>query len=131
MLAVTVAPSGTALGWVLPISGKRQIEIDPPGGYNPHVCSATIIRNPNVSGSTVDALAGWSSRQTPSLQPLKTREKATGALYQLITSSRVGKSTGGDLAAVYTEDKTLDGKPAAGKLDQASLSIGLTPPAAS
>ncbi|MDB5459899.1 MAG: hypothetical protein JWO72_1640 [Caulobacteraceae bacterium] len=116
-------------GWVLPIGGKRHIEIDPPGGANPHVCSATIIHDPNAGASIVDAITAWSGRQTPALQPLKTQEKVTGALYQLTTSSWIGKAAGGDLVVVYSEDKTLDGKPVAGNLDQASLTVGLTPSA--
>lgn len=114
-------------GWVLPIRGKRRIEVDPPGGSNPHVCSATIIHDPNAGGAIVDAITAWSNSQTPVLQPLKAREKTTGAIYQLTTSSWVGKAPGGDLAIVYTEDKTLKGQPVAGNLDQASLTVGLTP----
>jgi hypothetical protein len=114
-------------GWVLPISGKRHIEVDPPGGSNPHVCAATVVHDPNAGLSIVTALGNWASSQTPALQPLKAQEKATGALYQLTTSSWSGKAAGGDLAVVYSEDKTLDGKPVAGGLDQASLTVGLTP----
>jgi hypothetical protein len=68
-------------GWVLPIAGKRHIEIDPPGGANPHICSATIIHDPNAGGAILDAIAAWSMSQTPALKPLKAQEKVTGALY--------------------------------------------------
>jgi hypothetical protein len=116
-------------GWMLPISGKQRIEIDPPGGANPHVCAATIIHDPSSGPAIVSALGDWSQMQAPALPPLKTQEKATGALYQLTTSSWEGMAAGGDLAVVYTEDKTLDGKPVAGALDQAALTVALTPSA--
>jgi len=114
-------------GWVLPISGKRRIEVDPPGGANPTVCTATIIHDPGAGPSILAALTAWSATQTPALQALKTEEKAKGSLYQLTTSVWEGQIAGGDLAVVYAEDKTLDGKPVAGNLDQATLSVGLTP----
>jgi len=114
-------------GWVLPIAGKRHIEIDPPDGPNPHVCSATVIHAPGEDDSILKALTGWVASQTPALQPIKSGEKATGALYQLTTSSWSGPTAGGVLGLSYSEDKTLDGKPVAGSLDQATLAISLTP----
>lgn len=114
-------------GWVLPIAGKRRIEIEPPDGPNPHVCSATVIHAPGADDQIVKALTGWAASQTPGLQPVKSAEKATGPLYQLTTSSWSGKTADGVLGLSYSEDKTLDGKPVAGNLDQATLAISLTP----
>jgi hypothetical protein len=113
--------------WVLPISGRRRIEVDPPGGANPTVCTATIIHDPGSGPSILAALTAWSAMQTPPLSALKTEEKAKGSLYQLTTSVWEGQIAGGDLAVAYAEDKTLDGKPVAGTFDQATLSVGLTP----
>lgn len=118
-------------GWVLPIAGKRHIEISPPGGSNPHVCAATVFHDPAAGPSILAALRQWAGARSPPLQPTKTELAATGPLYRLTTSSWEGATDGGNLALVYSEDKTPDGKPVAGKLDQATLTLALTPAASS
>ncbi len=114
-------------GWVLQISGKRRIEVDPPGGANPTVCAATIIHDPAAGPDILNGLSAWVSSQSPALQPFKTQEKATGALYQLTTSAWTGQAQTGGMAVVYTEDKMLNGKAVAGDLDRATLTVSLTP----
>lgn len=116
-------------GWGLTIAGQRRIEIDTPGGSNPHNCSATIIHDPAASDGILSALSDWAGKQTPPLQQIKKQEKATGALYLLTTSSWVGQTAKGDLALAYSEDKTLNGQPVAGALDQAYMTVSLTPAA--
>lgn len=118
-------------GWMLPIDGKRRVAIDPPGGANPNLCTGTVVHDPNAGASILAALVGWAAAQTPPLPPVKVEEKATGALYQLTTSSWEGKLDGADAALVYSEDKTLEGRPVAGKLDQSTFALALTPAAAS
>lgn len=114
-------------GWVLPIAGKRHIEVSPPGGSNPHVCSATVIHDPGAGPSILSALREWVSSRSPPLQATKSELAATGPLYRLTTSAWEGSMEGGHLAMVYSEDKTPDGKPVAGNLDQATLTLALTP----
>lgn len=116
-------------GWVLPIAGKRHIELSPPGGSNPQVCGATVIHDPSAGASILGALRQWASDHSPPLQATKTEQAATGPLYRLTISSWEGKTADGNLAVVYAEDKTPDGKPVAGNLDQATLSVALTPAA--
>jgi hypothetical protein len=126
-VAKTTGLKGGRDDWFLPVSGKRRIEISPPGGANPHVCEATIIHDPTAGDAIVSALGAWAAMQAPALQQLKQQEKVTGALYQLTTSSWEGRTADGNLAVVYSENKTLQGKPVAGGLDQATLSVSLTP----
>jgi hypothetical protein len=114
-------------GWVLPIAGKRHIELSPPGGTNPHICEVTIIHQPGAGPAILDALRQWASSRSPPLQPTKTEQVATGAVYRLTTSTWEGNTAEGHLAVVYAEDKTLDGRPVAGNLDQATLTVALTP----
>ena len=116
-------------GWVLPIAGKRHIEISPPGGSNPHICEATVIHDPAAGAAILGALRQWASNHSPPLQPTKTELAVTGPLYRLTTSSWEGKTAEGDLAVVYAEDKSPDGKSVAGNLDQATLTVALTPAA--
>jgi hypothetical protein len=116
-------------GWVLPIAGKRHVEISPPDGANPHICAATVIHDPTAGPSILGVLRQWASSRSPPLQPRKTELAATGPLYHLTTSSWEGATDSGYLALVYSEDKTPDGKPVAGKLDQATLTVALTPAA--
>jgi hypothetical protein len=114
-------------GWVLPIAGKRHIELSPPGGSNPHVCEATVIHDPGAGASILAALRQWASGHSPPLQAIKTEQVATGAIYRLTTSTWEGKTANGNLAVVYAEDKSPDGKPVAGDLDQSTLTVALTP----
>jgi len=114
-------------GWVLPIAGKRHIELSPPGGSNPHVCEATVIHDPDAGAAILSALRGWASSHSPPLQATKIEQVASGAIYRLTTSTWEGKTADGNLAVVYAEDKTPDGKPVAGNLDQATLTVALTP----
>jgi hypothetical protein len=115
--------------WVLPLGGKQRIEVSPPSGSNPHVCTATVFHDPDAAAPIIAALTDWAAAQTPPLLVVKAQEKSTGSLYQQTTSSWEGKIAGGDLGMIYAEDKTLAGKSVAGALDQATLMVGLTPSA--
>ena len=69
----------------------------------------------------------WAGSRSPALQPTKTELAATGPLYRLTTSAWEGMTDCGNLALVYSEDKTPEGKPVAGNLDQVTLTVALTP----
>jgi hypothetical protein len=88
-----------------------------------------VVHEPAAGAPIFEALSQWATSRSPPLQATKTQQAATGPLYRLTTSSWEGKTPDGDLAVLYAEDKTPDGKPVAGNLDQATLSVALTPPA--
>jgi len=116
-------------GWMLPIEAKRHIDLDLPGGSNPHVCAATVVHTPGDGAATVAALAAWAAAQVPPLNIIKDKEQAQSGTYLVTASSWSGGIAAGGVALSYAEQKLAGGKPVAGTLDQATLAIVFTPAA--
>lgn len=113
--------------WALRIDRKRRLELDPPDVANPYACGATIIHGVGAGPAIHDAIDDWARSQTPGLTPVKVRQASTGAIYARTTSTWEGKNAKGDIGVVLSEEKTLQGRPVDGDLDQSTLILSLTP----
>jgi hypothetical protein len=113
--------------WVLPIDGKRRVELQPPDQANPHLCGATITHRVGSQPAILSAVDAWAKSQSPPLQPVKVRQQSTGATSVRTTSTWQGQTAKGSLGVVLTERKTLTGAPVAGELDRSTLLASLTP----
>jgi hypothetical protein len=113
--------------WILPISGKRQIDLQLPDHANPHVCTAVIVHRIGAEDAILRAVSDWAASQTPPLQPIKVQERSIGTTYQRTTSSWGRQTPTGAEGLVLAAEKTLAGKPVAGDADQTELMISITP----
>lgn len=111
--------------WVLPIAGKRQIDLSPPDVANPHVCSATIDARPDAGAAMQRALGEWASQQSPPLTPVETNvsRDVSGATWT--TSSWSGRTASGVERLVLTQEP----KPAGGgeTMSESELLVSLSP----
>ena len=115
--------------WMLPVSGKRQLDLQPPDDVNPHVCTVVIIHRIGGDAAILQAINTWAAAQTPPLQPIKVLQKSVGVTYQRTTSTWASQSAKGAEGLVLASEKTLDGKPVAGDDDQSELILSFTPQA--
>ncbi|MEO6341091.1 MAG: hypothetical protein ABIO39_13700 [Caulobacteraceae bacterium] len=113
--------------WTLPIAGRKRVVIDPPGGPNKTVCSAKLTYSLDGGPQIVDVLSRWAQAQAPALQMVKDHEDSKGPLRLRKTTSWFGMASGGSLGLVLSEEKDLQGRPAAGDYDEATLLVSLTP----
>ena len=113
--------------WTLPIAAGEQVVIDPPAGTNKTVCSAQLTYKIDGGASIVDVLNRLAQAQTPALKMVKNREDSKGPLRLRKTTSWFGTTNGGSLGLVLSEEKDLQGRPAGGDHDEATLLVSLTP----
>lgn len=113
--------------WILPIAGRKRVVIDPPGDSNKTVCSAKLTYGVDGGAPIVDVMNRWAQAQTPPLQKVKDGEDSKGPLRLRKTTSWFGMVSGGSLGLVLSEEKDLQGRPAAGDYDEATLLVSLTP----
>ncbi len=114
--------------WVLQLEGKQRVTVAPPGGANPTVCSAVIIHAPGDQEPIVKALDAWAMGKTPAYSRDKVREDIKGAVALRKTSSWYAATPAGNTNIVFSEEKTLQGGPVAGPLDQATLMVNVAKP---
>ncbi len=112
--------------WILPIEGKRRIEVFPPDAGNPTTCSATITHGVGAQPAIRQALDLWAKSLTPPLTPVKIDVRTVGESYRRTTSTWEGPLAKGSVGVVLSEEKTLQGAPADGDLDRTTLFVGLT-----
>lgn len=127
----TLAPS-TGLrqengDWVLPISGPERIDVIPPDSANPHICIATIHFRGNQADAMRSAIGAWAAQQSPPLTPdqVAAAEKGPQRL-RTISSWQASTPKAAD-AVLFTKEKTLDGKPVDGALNEAQVMVSVTP----
>ena len=113
--------------WVYPIDRNQRIELIPPDPTNPHLCSATIVHDVGAQPAIRQALDNWARSQTPPLKGVKDQVQARGPLYLRTTSTWSGAVKDGDVGVVFAGEKTLQGKPVNGDLDQSELLASLAP----
>lgn len=113
--------------WIVPIDGRRQIEVFPPDTANPHVCEATITHRIGSQPAILSAIDAWTSALSPPLRATQFRQRSTGPDGVRTTSIWLGAIPNGQLAVVMTELKSPNGQPEKGDLDQTSLTMTLTP----
>jgi len=113
--------------WVYPIDGRQRIEVSSPDPSNPHLCSATILHDIGAQPAIRQALDNWARSQTPPLQAIKVQVQAPGPFYLRQTSTWSGSSPRGEIGVVFSGEKTLQGKPVDGDLDQSELLASITP----
>lgn len=113
--------------WVLPIRGPEQIVVTPPDVSNPTVCTATITYDPAQDSQLVGVIDRWAKTRTPPLKAVKIKTPETGPAMQRQTSSWEGLGAKETDGVVLSQEKTLQGQPVDGKLDQAELLVSVTP----
>jgi hypothetical protein len=113
--------------WILPISGKRHIQLSPPTPGNPHVCGATIVHRVGGQPAIWRAVSDWALAQTPPLQPGQVNQSVTGPDYLRTTSTWYGTSGKSAEVIALSEEKRLDGEPVGGDTGQTELLISLKP----
>lgn len=113
--------------WVYPIGRNQRIELAAPDPTNPLLCSATIIHDVGAQPAIRQALDNWARSQTPPMKMVKDQVQARGPLYLRTTSTWSGADKGGDIGVVFAGEKTLQGKPVDGALDQSELLASLAP----
>ncbi len=128
-----VKPTAEAAGfrarngeWVLTIAGKRQITLDPPDVANPRLCTVTIDASPGGVAMRA-ALAAWAAGQSPALTPVKVDDSVAGVTHERATSSWSAQTPSGVEGVVLSQEKTLQGQPTDGGLDESTLYVSLTP----
>lgn len=113
--------------WVYPIDRRQRIEVSTPDPSNPHVCNATIIHDVGAQPAIRQALDNWARSRTPPLQAIKVQVQAPGPFYLRKTSTWSGSGPGGEIGVVFSGEKTLQGQPVDGDLDQSELLASVTP----
>ncbi|HEY2483308.1 MAG TPA: hypothetical protein VGI30_14095 [Caulobacteraceae bacterium] len=113
--------------WVLPIRGPEQIVVTPPDFSNPTVCTATITYDPAQDNQLVGVIDSWAKTQTPPLKAVKVKAPESGPVMQRLTSSWQALGPKETDGVVLSQEKTLQGQPVDGKLDQAELLVSVTP----
>ena len=113
--------------WTLIIDHGRRLQLDPPDSANPHVCSATIYHSVGAGPAIRQAIDDWARTTSPALTPIKVDETSSGPTYMRTTSTWQGADPSGVVGVALSEEKTLSGAPAAGKLDQSEIEVSLTP----
>jgi hypothetical protein len=115
--------------WTLVIDHKRRVELDPPDAANPRVCTATIIHSVGSGPFIRQAVDDWARSRSPALKEVKVDQTSAGPSYLRTTSTWQGADPDGVLGVVLSEEKTLNGTPVAGGLDQSEIEVSLTPKA--
>jgi len=113
--------------WVLTIADKRQIALDPPDNPNPTVCTITIDASPGGGTSLRTALDAWAAGQSPALAPIRVDESVAGSSHERMTSSWSAQTPNGVEGVVLSQERTLQGLPTDGSLDESTLYVSLTP----
>ncbi|HWF76537.1 MAG TPA: hypothetical protein VN694_05105 [Caulobacteraceae bacterium] len=124
-------------GWVMPIAGKDEIDLDPPDSVNPHVCTVTITAQPSDAAAMRSALGAWAAAQRPPLSADGVDQSAPGA-QGWVTSTWTGRAAGGAESVVLTQPQSpaqspaqatpaaATDQPAAGRV-QSTLLVSLSP----
>lgn len=114
-------------GWVLPISGPEEVDIAPPDTANPHVCIATLRFRGDQAAAMRTAIGAWAARQSPPLTPDQVAAAEKGPQELRTISSWEASTPKAADAVLFTKEKTLDGKPIDGALNEAQLIVSVTP----
>ncbi|WP_374471640.1 hypothetical protein [Phenylobacterium sp.] len=109
--------------WVLTVDGRKELLVLPPTPANPNVCSLTVTYDAGGEKPILDLLNAWALAN--SLEVRRVREPSEGPLRDRRTSSWEGSRQGAPTALVFSEEKTKDGKPVAGDLDQATVLLSI------
>jgi hypothetical protein len=109
--------------WVLTVDGRKEIMVLPPTPANPNVCSLTVKYDVGGEKPILDLLNAWALAN--SLEVRRVREESEGPLRDRRTSSWEGNRQGAPTALVFSEEKTKDGRPVAGDLDQATVLLSI------
>lgn len=113
--------------WVLPINGPEVVDVTPPDTANPHVCFATIRYRGDQGGAIQQAIGAWAVAQTPPMTPGETNMVEKGPQMQRTLSSWEGSSPKAADTVIFAVEKTLDGKPVDGVLNEAQLTVSVSP----
>lgn len=113
-------------GWVKPIAGKDEIDLDPPDVANPHVCTLTITAAPGDGAAVRGALAAWAAVQRPPLAPAGVGQSVPGASQAWVTSTWSAQTSAGTESVVLTQPQSPAGQPAT-QPQQSTLLVSLSP----
>jgi hypothetical protein len=112
--------------WVMSVTGRSEIDLNPPDTANPSVCGASITA-PAASGLALrQALDSWAQRQTPPLAPVKMDATVAGPSHQWTTSSWSGTTPAGVEGVVLSQEQPKAGAPSQSAVGQATLLVTLT-----
>jgi hypothetical protein len=113
--------------WSLPIADGQTVVITPPSGANNTVCSAKLSYAVGAGQPITQALDHWASASAPPLQKVKDGEETKGPLRLRKTTSWFGPGrNGATIGVVLSEEKDLQGRPAGGDVDEATLLVSRT-----
>jgi hypothetical protein len=112
-------------GWVMPIAGKDEIDLDPPDAANPHVCTLTITAAPGDGAAMRNALGAWAAAQSPPLAAAGGGPSAPGSSPGWVTSTWSAQTAGGAESVVFTQSQPPPGQ--AATQQQSTLLVSLSP----
>lgn len=115
--------------WTMPLPGRGEIRVSPPGRANPTTCSASVSFTPGGQTAFIAALNEWAAAHAPPLRPLRRREQSRNSdLQYWISSWTGGTAQAGTTNLVFTEQAELDGRPTDGALSEAMLLVNVAKP---
>lgn len=113
-------------GWVRPIAGNEEIDLDPPDAANPHVCTLTLSAAPSDGTAMRSALGAWAAAQRPPLAAVGLDQNVPGAAQDWVTSTWSAQTSGGAESMVLTQPQTPPGQSAT-QSQRSTLMLSLTP----
>lgn len=112
-------------GWVRPIAGKEEINLDPPDTANPHVCTLTITTGPSDVAAMRGQVASWAAAQSPPLASVGV-QSAPGAAQGWVTSTWTAQTPSGAESVVLTQPQAPTEQSSA-QTQQSTLLVSLSP----
>jgi len=112
---------------VLALGGPKRITVTPPNSSNPTVCTLTVLYDIGGDGPIYDALNNWALAHANPYVQARTRETSQVADETHVTSTWSAVETDGAEGLVFIQARTADGKPLAGRTDQATILFSIRP----